>query len=1317
MSVATKRPAQTSSLRIPVLIPLYGADLESFCARADGTYRCGSGAASEFSLAFSGGEATHCSFIRKAGTFSVNRIDGRVWVNDLPVSGLNRLTEGDVISLGPVSYRLEFQDEPPHLPEPDDRPLMSFKSAETVVERPSTDLARESLPIPAGIAAPSVQDTSIQTALQKEREEHQRLLTLRQQQLGELTQVLRERERDADSRLMAIEERSSQLTAQWNELARQQERLAAQEREHVLRSLESDRQRQALTDQQRQLANAAEQNSQTLAAVEQAQLEHSRQEAELRPLREQNQTAQAELLHRESLQQARESGFQQLCDEYATREASLSQQERLAAQEREHALRSLESDRQRQALTDQQRQLSDAAEQNSRTQAAVEQAQLEHSRQEAELRRLREQIQAAQAEQLHRESQQQARESGFQQLCDEYATREASLSQHAFVLLSKAEALALQEVALSDRAKALADAEQTSAATASVNADTRSMEQLAAIAAQQEAAVRERQQAQQAQQAQIELRQLQQSIEIRQLALQEWQSELDSRANEVSARLLTLKSFRRQQRAAQTVVAEQAASQVAVDAENLRAAAIEAKREELDRREAAIVAAEVRFAETRRSADAVVQAAESERTALLSANKDLLCERNALSQLRQDLTSRESGIAEREVLVARQLEDMRSRFAVLDLRAAELKHHESEIDSRAADVHRRVQQFKSDQHAHRETNRTAPPVDESNSAFVESAAELLAVRQQLDDLQQALAATDGERASMLAEREALLSAVRELQKALQDARQDVEDANRLRSESGFQEQRLQQAYQSIEEHCQSLQLSESKLLQANDELDALRARLVESGRKREELNAKLAEYSLSANSVSPVLQAGADSAFIDSCETRSRELDVRAELLDRRDEDLRERTRKIEHTEGDIESQRRLLLEARQQLELARAEIQVAMRNHTEPAQQAGSPLPEFGLSFSGEPKSDRQLTHQADLPSDSAHGESDDPSYVPTTDLRSELAGLFGLRKPAAESVTPPPLPPAAFVDVSEPSGENQSVMFHFGSDAAQLAATESILAAVGDAEPAREENSDDVVRDYMEQLLSRNRKSAGHALPGELKAVEKKKEPEAVTSTAKGAGGPAPKSPPKVKSYIEQYMAGNMGNLDDSEPLTMSEPDIDVKDVAIFNEVRPVQPRQKMDLLKLKENMDSFRTLSTQSVENALASHAIKVERLGFSGRSGFTALLMISTVLLGIANAYGAIDAPLLTWVTLTSSIAMLTELYRQYLAIAVHTRNPLDWLFASEKAKGPVPQSSKRNGSASAVPGSASDDLSSNDDCVKPSDAPEYLESLPAGTSAS
>ncbi|MBC7964480.1 MAG: hypothetical protein H7Z17_01040 [Fuerstia sp.] len=1213
MSVATTRPAQSSSIRVPVLTPLYGAPHDPFCAQADGTYRCGSAAASEFSLDFAGAKAAHCSFIRQGGTFSVNRLDGRVWINDLPVNGVNRLREGDVISLGPVSYRLDFLDAPSLLPEPHVQPLGSFLSAANNAQRQSTDQTMISAPVPAASAALPVQDTSCQTALQKELEEHQRLLTLRQQQLEELTQVAREREREADARLAAIEERSSRMAAQWNDLVQKQEQLAAQERESFLRSQEADRRGQALANQQRHLAEVAEQNSRTLAAVEQAQRDLSQQEAALRPLLDLTQTAHAEL----------------------------------------------------------------------------------HSR----------------------ETQLQARETEFQQLCDGFAAREASLSQRNLELLKKTETLMQQEAALSDRAKALAEAEQRSAACAAVNADTLSMEQLAAIAAQKEAAVRERHLADQ---AQVELRRLQESIEARRLALQERESEIDARANEVCTRLQALKSLRRQQMAAPTIgAAPQTPFVEVVDIHALeqQAAAIRAEREELDRRAAEIAAAEARFAETRKSANSIVQAAESERTALQSANKDLLFERNAQAQLRQDLASRESGIAEREVLVARQLEDMRSRFAVLDLRAAEQKQHESELDHRAADVHRRIEQFKRDRQAHRETIRLERPIEGANVATAESAAELLAVRQQLDEARTALTATNAECASMLAEREALLSAVRELQKALQDARQDVEDAHRLKGESGMQEQRLQQAYQSIEEHCHNLQLSESKLLKVNEELESLRAELAKSVEERDELNTKLAESAQPGMAGSPVPRSGEVSALVESSEAISRELDQRADLLDRRDEELRERTRKIEQTEGDIENQRRLLLEARQQLELARAEIQVAMRKHTEPAQYVASPSPgsQFGSSFADELISDRRVNHDADLDRGPDGRESNDAAHIPATDLRSELAGLFGLRKPAAEGVTPPPLPAAAFVDVSEPSGANQSVVFHFGSDTPILAATEMKLAAAADPEPAREENSDDVVRDYMEQLLSRNRKSAGTALPGELKGADKKKD-SAAASAAKPATGPAPKSPPKVKSYIEQYMAGNMGNLDNSEPLTMSEPETEVQSGVAHEEPRPVQPRPKMDLQKLKENMESFRTLSTQSVENALASHAIKVERLGFSGRAAFAALLILSTILLGVASFYGAIDSPMLMWVTLTSAIAILTELHRRYVAIAVHTRNPLSLLFPSRTPKAHVPQSVKPS-AAVVVARSASDDFLSNDQSVKSSDMSDQPETQMAESSVS
>ncbi len=106
----------------------------------------------------------------------------------------------------------------------------------------------------------------------------------------------------------------------------------------------------------------------------------------------------------------------------------------------------------------------------------------------------------------------------------------------------------------------------------------------------------------------------------------------------------------------------------------------------------------------------------------------------------------------------------------------------------------------------------------------------------------------------------------------------------------------------------------------------------------------------------------------------------------------------------------------------------------------------------------------------------------MPQTDLRAELAGLFGLRPSTAGSVPPPP----AAVDLSEPSGENKFVAFHFCSYEKLIPATVSTLRVDDDAAFPREDNSEDVVREYMEELLSRYRKSAGTVLPIELQAAD---------------------------------------------------------------------------------------------------------------------------------------------------------------------------------------------------------------------------------------
>ena len=1089
MLIAAPRFAHTSTTRIPVLTPMYGARHESLHAQVEGKYVCGSSSTSDFPLNFPGAEAAHCCFVRESRSFSVTRLNGRVWVNDLPVNGMNLLDEGDVISFGTISFRLEYLDAPIAAPQHVYSSSPSYGFPANLDRRAPAAPATHSAPamhsppksIEIHAAAPTaIQDSSAQIALQKELLENQRLLSGCQQQLDELTQIIRERERHAESRLATIEERSSRLTSQSIELATQREQLAALEQDVIVRSEELNRQRQVLANQKREAA--AEQNSRSDAAGEKSRSELSRREAELLVLQEQTLAAKAKL-------DQRESAVHELQVEFRTREELLRQRE--------------------------------------------------------------------------------------------------------------LEAGTVQE----------------------------------------------------------ELQQLQQSNELRQSDLQKWQSEIESRADELAHRLVVLKSYRSEQHTVRVTNEPQTlASSESMEQE---LAAILKEREELDQRAAEIVAAEEHLAEELASAASITHVAESERTALLGANKELLCERNALAQLRQDLASRESGVAEREVLVARQLEDLRSRFAVLDLRAAEQKHYESEIDSRSADVHRRVQQLKKEQQAFRESIRHEQSAQEANPSVGETAEEFLAARQKIEKLQEDLNASDSACAAMVSEREELLIAVRNLQKALQDVRKDVEDAHRLKSESMLLEQRLEQARQDSELRIRNLLESDSTLQLMTEQLEAVRAELDQSKHERDELLAKQEEQSQISNTMVLPVNTGIDTSA--SRDTFSRELDQRAELLDRRDDELCERARRIEQSENDVESQRRQLLEARQQLEQARAEIQVALRQQSVSTRPAESATPEKSADLAAEAFQHGNAANDRD----GAHELSRAKSEVsgPAADLRSELAGLFGLPKALQPSNV------LEEMDLSEPSGENKSIAFRFGPNTPRLVEAPPELPTESEAPPAREENSDDFVRDYMEQLLSRSRKTAGTVLPGELKSSEKKSEPAAAS-----AAEPGKKSAPKVTSFIDQYLAGNMGSLQDMKPSATSGPDTEIRDAQVAVEERPPQPRQKMDLQKLKENMDSFRTLSTQSVENALASHAIKVERHGFTGRTAFAAVLLTMTLILGIANAKGAIDYPMITWVTLTSAIAILSELHRRYTSIKSHThshtRNPLELLFSNDQPKVPV-----------------------------------------------
>ncbi len=1397
MSVRTRQAFRSSGFgsSVPVIAPMYSARCETWALEEDGVFRCGSNSDCALRLDVAGIESLHCSFQLQNGTLTVRRERGRVWVNELPVSSEAILTPGDVLTLGPVTFSLNQLER-------ELAPAANIVSPSTVVPSAVASTAPQvsaetiridnaQVPVAAALPAQVLSD------------EHVKAMELRERQLLDRAALVEERERLVQERQQAQDERAAFLAEQKALVEKHQQSFALNEAALKRQKDDLDQRVRSMMDREQQLARQMEESAQAYAKLEASRLKLN-DELDRIAQREAAVAERSEELTRASKETAEHR--EKLASEH---DATLRLQADLSAREADLAA---QSERLQQHEAELQRLSSELVARRMEIEAL-------HSRSNSESSEVRALLESR--EQMTAELQRQLAESESRRLTEteqretlqhslESATQ--TLSERTMELSFAAERLAASDSMIQEL-KAQLEFQQQQIETlksqrpdeAPRSQETRTVEQLAAIASEREAALRARQDAFVIQKQVQEARERLAADERR---LQAWQAEIDQRHDEVARRVISLKAAMRS--AEENAARRNAAQQVAIEAIDLNALqaerdALAAERESLQSlrhdvlaRETELRTAEARVAELEESARSMQRAAETEREAFAASHRDLLFERNAHQQRSQDLVSREAGLHERELLVSRQTEELRSRFEAINQQTAELRKYEGELNARGAELHRQILDWKTESRS-----QAGAVSDSEQSAVVSSGTDNRSLT--LGQITEELRELSGQNESLVAEREALMTAIRELQKALQDARSDVEEASRIKAASTKQEQTIAQLYQQIEERSNLLQLSESRFHQLHEELEETRRllqltheastkeqsettapsagvetatnhhesdeletqllsqienlrgelstsaaenssrqaeytslitdrdakirhleeavlSLQEELRRREEVPATSSAETSSGNGAEldalrdrlekaeHVLQdrddlirelrsrlmqqarpepASLESGSVperDSLQSEARELDRRAQLLDHREEEIRERSRRLEQSEEEVETQRRQLLDARQQLEIARAEIQVAMKHHSAPQVPPALPSDAFATAAPGRSSAadfaaglSSQLAErdQTSFSFDSSNSSESEAETSSGTDLRSELASLFGLKKATPE---PPPTPSSAgplisvseFVDLTEATGQAQAVALKFGQDASAL--VESVPAPAAEAEPAREENSDDFVRDYMEQLLARSRKSAGNALPSELKTSETKK-PEPAPAAAqvkKNESAAARKEGPKVKSFIEQYMAGGFGdltgegNFQSTAPIA-SEPE--QEDVVESSE--PKVPRQKIDLQKLREDMDSFRTLSTQSVENALVDHAIRKERHSINGRIMFVAVLVIMTVFLAIANLKGIINHPSITWVCMVAAIGAAAELARKYVSLKARCRVGLQGEAGSESEEPKLP----------------------------------------------
>ena len=1452
MSV-TKRQGSRNSFgsTLPVLLPLYDSASESWQFVADDEIACGAGDDCQFRLKHEGIADRHCLFNLRTGILTVRRLDGRIWLNEIPVTTEAILAPGDVVSIGPVTIQIDeiarpaasasvpasasptsvpmqvnaanslatlnHHDSVTHPVAVSPQPVFQFAPVAASIPfqyAPVLPASPPPLP-PAFFEDQSAKISAAAESLFKERiielQSRERMLEAREQQLSELELLIRDRERICLDRQSTLDERVQVLNEQKNHIEEQRTQAEAV-REHLhQQKLDLEHRLRQQTEREDELASQLESTAHGYAQIEQTrgdlsarlneiqnretQLEQQRREleelaswissqktelqasttaveyraAELHSREVALHDAVADLDERQKAMTAKDEALRE-------REDALAIGEQLGAEARAHmtAAETLSLDASgrmteaesiriaaEEKLGNAEQQIQQALEQFS----LVEQSRSELDQQRRELETLQHESQARYTQAVLHEEQliRRTTEINEQQTRLEQAQQELETQRHE--LNRQQAALADQASALEQRASQLKQRESELSAKVvqlpdepSTGSGTRSVEQLMAIAAEKESAIRSRQEATRAIE---ELKAAKAVFADREQGLNSRHAEIESRSAELADRVLRLKAERDAIRVKEQQL-RNSSSQAAADF-----AAVQEEHQQILERQAAIRELETRAIERESAANVVLRNAEAERDALQMSHKDLICERNALMQFSQDLNSRASGLSERESTVTQQTEELRSRFLAMNQQSSELQRLENELNLRAAELHRRVMQFKSEIRGEKATAVAAEvggiPGDESVS---DSSINIDSKREQ--ELSEALQASESQLNEVAAERDALLTAVRELQRAMLDARADVEEANRLRTESSSQEQTLATLYQTIEERSGQLQLLESRLRQAESQseslerqlqtyqsggtptasfapgtkvnfgdgrsesgeveaelmrqLEALKAELKSGGEnssrneestvvvreqdrtidelrlQNEALQARISELtSMTDDKDAPVsmiqvdeLQAqlnratevisdrddlirelrmrlsqqveqsggSSDNQNIDAAELQreARELDRRASLLDAREEEVRERLRMVSNSEEEVEKQRRQLLDARQQLELARTEIQVAMKQHS----ALMNPVAESELSMRNP---NQEISHAGLRPGAAIFGmeaepvnlltdEDNESSTSAASDLRAELASLFGLNGRNDETPVQELFATQEMLDTSEPLGAAKPVALRFGEDASRI-----ISGHVEESTPESSENataedsSDDFVRDYMEQLLSRSRKSAGNSLPSELSGGGKSKSsgasPSATSAAVKKQEVAATKSPPKVKSYIDQYMAGGSTPFEDSGASDSGETHSEAS--ADNSQDAPMVPRVKVDVEKLRQNMDSFRSVSTHSVEKALVTHALRTERLSINGRIFLVCVMGFMSVFLAIANYKGIINSPALIWATLIGAIGAGLELTRKMYAV--------------------------------------------------------------------
>ncbi len=420
----------------PLLTPLYNTQVGTWQIVSDGQYSCGSSGASDIQLKFPDIASEHCRFVFEKLAFFLVRLKGRVWVNEIPVASEISLRQGDVISLGAFSFRVDVADplaptvtkgaRHPQILGHIDSPNIQFVGH-------SDQRFTEAFPRNAG------QNQRFSDAINSELQEQRELTLQREKEVRSKEESVQKTERQIRRFLTELEAMRSELSTEQWQLKKNRQSLAS-EREQLQQEWQKQRTEQDALETLRQHLSQTSQSD----SAQRTQIEEQLRATEL-------YIAQLEEKHRASELQAEQLAAQLLHASEELKQRTLAtdelRNEILAIRTIEHAAAD--------AKTENEHQLKTSLEQLEREWAAIDhlrksqdqtRVELEaredsfriqqHSveRQEQELQQQRSEAAATQQalEALREELQREKTHFADQQ--QEHLTREVALQQQALAI-------------------------------------------------------------------------------------------------------------------------------------------------------------------------------------------------------------------------------------------------------------------------------------------------------------------------------------------------------------------------------------------------------------------------------------------------------------------------------------------------------------------------------------------------------------------------------------------------------------------------------------------------------------------------------------------------------------------------------------------------------------------------------------------------------------------------------------------------------------------------------------------------------------------